>query len=320
MTEIIATNVDRAITLEMRPRGIPRGVMPGLYESVRRHADAPLTLLAAQRLRAVSPGERVFLATGAGAPDVLPKGETDGPLGVAALARIVRLGLGAEPVVLTTAGFEDPIRAALDAYETPAPILSLDATAPPAQARALADEWLDAYTPSLAVAVEMKGGADDGQLHYMTGRVCTSDSRLDQTFLAASERGIATVGVGDGGNEIGFGRYQAEVVDSHPHGAVIACTVPTDVLVVAAISNWGCYGIETVLACLLGRVDLIHSADMGVRAMQACADAGGGDGIYTKQLPLEDGLSTEVHRAVMCLLSETARIGLTDVEHALRLG
>ncbi len=248
MTEIIAENIDRAITIEMRPRGIPRGVMPGLYEDIRRRSAAPLTLLAAEHLRLVSPGERVFLATGAGAPVVLPQGETDGPLGVAALARIIRLGLDAEPVVLTTTGFEDPIRAALDAYETTATILSLDPTATPDQARITAEEWLDGYAPSLAIAVEMKGGASDGQLHFMTGRVCTADARLDQVFVAARERQIRTIGVGDGGNEIGFGGYRAEVAARHPHGDLIACEVPTDVLVVAAMSSWGCYGIETALA------------------------------------------------------------------------
>jgi hypothetical protein len=319
MTEILATTIDRAITLEMRPTGIPRGVMPGLYEAVRRRCPAPLTLLAAQRLQALPAGARVFLATGAGAPEVLPQGETDGPLGVAALARMVRLGLGGEPVVLTTAGYEAPIRAALAAYDTPADILSLAASATGEQARAVAEQWLEAYQPDLAIAVEMKGAARDGQLHFMTARVCACDARLDQVFLAATQRGITTIGVGDGGNEIGFGAFQEAVVDSHPHGAAIACTIATDILVVAAMSNWGCYGIEAVLAGLLGHPEWIHSGDMGVRAMQACAAAGAGDGIYTKALPLEDGLSADVHRALMTLLSETVRIGLTDVHHALAL-
>jgi hypothetical protein len=165
----------------------------------------------------------------------------------------------------------------------------------------------------------MKGAAEDGRLHFMTARECTVDSRLDRVVTFAREQGIYTLGIGDGGNEIGFGRFREAVFATHPHGRSIASTIETDDLVVAAISNWGCYGIEAMLAYLLGQPTLLHTPEMGMRAMEACATAGSGDGIYTRALPMEDGQSTDVHAALITLLRQTITNGMVHVEHALNL-
>lgn len=46
--------------------------------------------------------------------------------------------------------------------------------------------------------------------------------------------GLHTIGVGDGGNEIGMGRVEDYAIEGVvDHGENIACTVPTDRLVVA---------------------------------------------------------------------------------------
>ena len=99
MPEIIGENIDRLCTVEMRPQGMPRGKIHRLYEAARRKQNGrPLTLLAAEKLRAaLKPGDYVILATGAGVPPWMPAGETDGPVGIAALGRALVMGLGARP-------------------------------------------------------------------------------------------------------------------------------------------------------------------------------------------------------------------------------
>lgn len=68
------------------------------------------TLMAAQTLRqAVRPGDPVFIVTGAGTPPFLPRGENDGPIGAAALARSVLLGLNAMPVYLVEEHHLEPV-------------------------------------------------------------------------------------------------------------------------------------------------------------------------------------------------------------------
>jgi hypothetical protein len=316
---IIGDSIDRLITIEMRPLGVPRGVIPALYQRVRDAVGEPLTLRAARRLHTLPTGSRVFIATGAGAPGVLPKGETDGPLGAAALARILARGLALRPILLTTAGYEEPLAAALEAYGAPSEILTLVADLDAEGATAIAAEWLDRYQRVAAIATELKGAAADGRCYFMTARECTVDARLDRLFHLAALRGLLTIGVGDGGNEVGFGNHGAAVRAVHPHGATIASTVSTDELVVAAISNWGCYGLEATLAYLLERPDLLHDAEMGARAMEACAAAGAGDGIYTRPIPYEDGQPGSVHAALITLLRQIIANGLASVEHALDL-
>jgi D-glutamate cyclase len=303
--------------VEMRPLGVPRGVMPNLYSMIRESVGESLCLRAARQLVAVPAGSTVFIATGAGASGVLPNGESDGPLGAAALARILNQGLDLHTILITTAGYEGPVKAALDAYGASADVLTMPAEMPLSEAERSAEMWFHEYRPAAAVAVEQKGAAADGNFYFMTGRLCIEDARLDSLFTLAPRFDCLTVGVGDGGNEVGFGRFQSAVHHSHPHGSKIASTIETDEFVVAAISNWGCYGIEAMVAFLLERPSLLHSPDIGVQAMEAVAAAGAGDGIYTRMIPFEDGQPGTIHAALIAMLSQIITNGLTRVEHAL---
>ena len=60
-----------------------------------------------------------------------------------------------------------------------------------------------------------------------------------------------TIGIGDGGNEIGMGSLPKEIIDNDiPNGQLIAATVPADHLIVAGVSTWGGYGMVAALAAL----------------------------------------------------------------------
>src|SRR4051794_11429497 len=111
MPAVIGEYVDRLCTIEMRPSGgnLPRGLMHRLYAAARPAGEPPLTLAMARALvDATHPGETVFILTGAGGPPVLPRGEVDGLLGAAALARSLTLSLGAQTVILTEERTEQP--------------------------------------------------------------------------------------------------------------------------------------------------------------------------------------------------------------------
>jgi len=64
---------------------------------------------------------------------------------------------------------------------------------------------------------------------------------------------ITTIGVGDGGNEIGMGKISPEVIGRNiPQGELIACRVATDHLIVCGVSNWGAYALAAGVALLRG--------------------------------------------------------------------
>ena len=69
-------------------------------------------------------------------------------------------------------------------------------------------------------------------------------------FLALSCPAIGTIGIGDGGNEIGMGKVRDLVRKHIPHGEEIACCVGADQLITAGVSNWGGYALATALHIL----------------------------------------------------------------------
>src|SRR5262245_27305716 len=91
--------IDRLVTVEMRLSRYSRGVMIRLYDAARlAQGGGALSMRAARALQdQVSAGDAVFVITGAGVPDYLPVGETDGPPGAAAIAFALSAGLGATP-------------------------------------------------------------------------------------------------------------------------------------------------------------------------------------------------------------------------------
>src|SRR4051812_23553346 len=110
--EVIGENVDRLATIELRPRGYSHGVIHNLYRAAREKVGEPLAMAAARRLtESAKAGDVVILTTGAGHPLYLPKGETDGPPGLTAVARMLSEGFGIVPVILTEEAYVENVEA-----------------------------------------------------------------------------------------------------------------------------------------------------------------------------------------------------------------
>lgn len=85
----------------------------------------------------------------------------------------------------------------------------------------------------------------------MRGRDITAEAQPDDNFL--HNTGCLTIGIGDGGNEIGMGKIPHEtIVKNIPNGDLIHCRVPTDHLIVAGVSNWGAYALAAGVYVLRG--------------------------------------------------------------------
>jgi hypothetical protein len=62
---------------------------------------------------------------------------------------------------------------------------------------------------------------------------------------------LHTIGIGDGGNEIGMGSFRWEELYplvANGRGARIVCRVPADWTIIAGTSNWGAYALAAGLA------------------------------------------------------------------------
>jgi hypothetical protein len=126
-----------------------------------------------------------------------------------------------------------------------------------------------------------------------------------------------TIGVGDGGNEIGMGNVRARLRRLGPLMARIAAVVETDHLVVAGVSNWGAYGIAAALGRETGRA-LLHAPEVERDLIEACVAAGAIDGLSRRREPTVDGLGLDVHTAFVRLLTLAARSGTGIMDGASR--
>ncbi len=338
MPEIIGEYVDRLCNTEMRMKGLPRGVTYPLYEAARQKQGAPLTYLAARGLmESVGSGDFVVLLTGAGMPPWLPSGETDGPLGAVSLARALAKGLGARPVYISEERNLAPVFAASTAAGVS--IVSRDDIEQRAEAAlavpyplgqegalAKAKDLLDDFEPKAIISVEKTGPNEKGVFHTITGVEIPSDGQAHvyRMMEEAQRRGILTIGIGDGGNELGYGLIVEDVQELQdygrrcqcPCGSGIATVVSADVLVSAAVSNWGAYGIAACLAHMLEDRDVLHDANTEYRMLEACAMAGALDGVYGSQILAVDGIDWQTQQSLITMLHSIVANGLKQFRRA----
>jgi hypothetical protein len=202
-------------------------------------------------------------------------GETDGPPGALAIGQALAR-MGVQVVYLTDRHHEQLFRA-IGAE----PLIRFR------------PELLEQDSFSHLLAVERPGRARDRNYYNMRGEEITPlVEPVDQLFLEAESRGTLTIGIGDGGNEVGMGRVFRGVTRAVEHGAKIASTVPTDYVVVSGVSNWGAYGLVGALSVICGQ-DLLPSGEQIRESVMRLVGAGAVDGLSGRAEPSVDGLPLE---------------------------
>jgi hypothetical protein len=120
--------------------------------------------------------------------------------------------------------------------------------------RALRDQLeAEAHPLTHLVAIERCALGSDGKPHREHGWDISNDTApLDYLYEDADwSASWKTIGIGDGGNEIGMGVLPKALVESDiPNGKLIAATTGADYLLVSGVANWGAYGLLGALAVL----------------------------------------------------------------------
>ena len=327
--EATARNLDRLVTVASGWGGrTDRWIVPALYEAASRAVDGrPVSLVAAQALMdVVKEGDRVVLVDHFAYRPTMPYGETDGPPGVASLARALRFGLGALPVLVTgpndievarqttkAAGVNVLPYARATQFRNAIAGEFTFAIADQRKSRDAAVSILDACAPKAILSVETMGPNGVGVRHSGAGYDAEAEEklpRLEELFLEASVRGILTIGMIDRGNEIGSGAIEADVrkitpnadVCRCPCGAGGACAVKTDIVFPASVSNWAAYAVSAMLGSLLRRTEVLQDDDTERRMLEACVMAGAIDGIHGKPIVSVDGIGLKGQQGIVNLL------------------
>ena len=221
-------------------------------------------------------------------------GETDGPLGAANLAFAFE-SIGVPVWLLTDEEAYWVVNAAVTRRGCKCRPLML----PKYEADEFIAAQLDAIKPSHVLTIERPGKARDGHYHNMRGGI------IDAMFVdassiieAARERGITTISIGDGGNEIGMGAL-AETIEKYvPHGEAICAREVADIALISGVSNWWGWGVSALLSRMYG-ISLLPSDDMERGMLHEMVLAGSVDGCTKKPEETVDNLPMEVHLGVL---------------------
>ena len=178
--------------------------------------------------------------------------ETDGPPGALALGRALA-ALGSRVAYVSDA-YTAPLLADLapSGTETVDFPIADDATS-----RQIARDLLDRIAPTVLIAIERCALTRHGTYLNMRGQdISPHTARLDHLFRQHPH----TVGIGDGGNEIGMGNLAPRIPEVATLPDEPAVTRTTH-LVIASVANWGAYGVVAALSRLAGRNLLPRPAD-----------------------------------------------------------
>jgi len=325
--QITGERIDRLMTVEIRPLngGLPAGYVVPMYNVCRAHHGEPLSSLAARRLAdTLSGGDVVFIATGAGTPPKLPQGETDGPVGAAVLARALVLAFGVRVVLVTEDAHSAPVMAVAATInadlDRPTPVSTVCFPLGLESGRSIAQLLMEEYRPSAVIFVERDGPNKEGFFHGVRGD-CRRPEDVGHVYLLADlarKRGVLTIGVGDGGNEVGFGAVRDAITAVHPlggksiagHESGVVTVTATDVVVSASVSNWGAYAIAAALAARLKDPNVLHTQLLERELIEATVRAGARDGATSKAEVAVDGINWQGHTSFVELLRSIVTVSL----------
>jgi hypothetical protein len=161
---------------------------------------------------------------------------------------------------------------------------------------------------------------DQDHVHNFRGQIITAQTaktHLLFDFIQDNDLPVRTIGIGDGGNEIGMGSIPWQVIHVNIPGGLgarIACRVATDWTVACGVSNWGAYALASAVACLRGRPDLLEqwTDDRERSVLAALVEAGAVDGVTGEPALSVDGLPFDQHLKIWSQIRQAAQDGQSN--------
>lgn len=222
-----------------------------------------------------------FFVPSAGAP------ETDGPGGAVMLARaFAERGMEAE--VWTDDFCVDVMRICAEAAGFPTNRVRTPEI----------NMILDSYMPDGVIFTERLGRAADGKYYNIAMRdISRWTTPLDELAIRCRAAGIKTLGIGDGGNEVGMGVFYDKLAEILPRYSNCLSVVETDIVLPVDVSNWGAYALIAALSLIWGEWRG-HKNGEESAMLEAMRDFGAVDGISLRKNLSVDGFPLDVNESV----------------------
>ena len=255
----------------------PRGM-----QTVQAALEPGYCRRAAQLLR----DKRGIVLIGTGFP-VVKTFETDGPVGAIALYDTLEK-IGITPILVCGKPISQALAERYRVFE-----IHVGHNRREQEAR----HALNAFHPAAIISIERPGQAADGGYYNMRGESISEHTACFDTFMELSD--CPTIGIGDGGNEIGMGN----VAEALRELDIVPAATTCDELIVADVSNWGAYGVIAFLS-LWHQRDFLGEIEP-LKLLRYISDLGSVDGVTRVNQLTEDGLDVSEGESVLRQLRET---------------
>ena len=220
--------------------------------------------------------------------------ENDGPPGAVAIGNALR-ALGNDVVYVSDSHSTSIVEGLAGDGSTVLDFPFLD----DAESGMFAEGVLRTIAPSVLISIERCGPSEDGKARNMRNADITEfNAKTDYLFTG----GIPSVGIGDGGNEIGMGNL-AHVIPTVPTLVELPCVTRVTKPVIASVSNWGGYGLVAAMSRQAGRNLLPSIADEREMVKRSVA-LGAVDSFSGERVERVDGFSLEENSRTLERLHE----------------
>lgn len=270
-------NADQELALSRAIEDILVARNPRGMKTVQPHLEAGYCLRAARKLQPC----RGNILIGTGFP-VVRTFETDGPVGAIAMYEAFEK-LGATPTIVCGRPLSQALAARYRVHEIS--VGDHDRREPEAL------EALQKFQPQAIISIERPGQAADGGYYNMRGESISEHTACFDSFMNLSE--CPTIGIGDGGNEIGMGN----VAEALRGLNIVPATTKCDELIIADVSNWGAYGLISFLSVWNER-DLLAEI-VPLDTLRYISALGSVDGVTRINQLTEDGLDPSEGESVL---------------------
>ena len=175
-----------------------------------------------------------------------------------------------------------------------------------------AETFLNQSSLDLLIAVENPGQNRVGVYHNMQGQnISHLCADFDSVFQLANHNKIMTIGIGDGGNELGLGSLRVMVESKIPFGSVCSCSCQQGIAsvtesqypFVGGISNWVAYGLAAALAHAT-QMKFLHSGHDEEKFLNIAQKIGLVDGYLGKPNLSVDGIALPILRSKVEAMTE----------------
>ena len=224
----------------------------------------------------------IFIATGF---YVAGHAETDGPPGALILCLILKK-LGYIPVILTDKYCQN----FFEKYDIK--IIYMDIKMENENKINFIEKAINEYNPVGMISIERCGLNTENKYANMRNIDISEHTAEIDLFFSNYYNKIPTIGIGDGGNEIGMGNLEYIIKDNLN---LLPSKIKVDKLIISSVSNWGGYGLAAYLCLLTKNKEFFETVEETVKNyIKYIISLGSVDGVTHENKEKVDGNDIDI--------------------------